>query len=232
MERPLGRREPPDFDHVDMSPLVMPGTVDYVNRSLTPPGYRELYDQAGEPSACGWSVSWMCSVMNRKPYDGSWLYHRAREVDGMPPGEGTTLRAAARVVSTEGHRRIRLKTGETQVLKLWHGIKRPRWATSVDQIRTFLAGGRPVVLGIPWYREFDQPGGFVHKQGKARWIGRDGNLSEVRGGHAVMVYGALDTVNGVKLLTAWPDFPVTVMPYEVLERLLGENGEAMCPTDK
>jgi hypothetical protein len=150
----------------------------------------------------------------------------------MPPGEGTTLRACAKVVNTEGHRRVKIVTGETKPLKLWHGIKRPRWATTVDEIRTFIASGRPVVLGIPWYREFDNPGGYVTRQGQARWIARDGNLTTVRGGHAICVYGALDSVQGVKMLTAWRGFPAIVMPYEVLERVLGENGEALCPTDR
>jgi hypothetical protein len=41
---------------------------------------------------------------------------------------------------------------------------------------------RPVVLGINWYKEFDNP----TKDSKNRWwIARDGRLTTVRGGHCV-----------------------------------------------
>jgi len=36
----------------------------------------------------------------------------------------------------------------------------------------------PVVIGINWYTAFDTPGA-------GNWIGRDGNLGSVRGGHAI-----------------------------------------------
>lgn len=41
----------------------------------------------------------------------------------------------------------------------------------------------PVVLGINWYQAFDRP--TFDSKTRRYWIGKDGNLGRVRGGHAV-----------------------------------------------
>lgn len=43
--------------------------------------------------------------------------------------------------------------------------------------------GVPVVLGLSWYVEFDEPERF----GGRWWVARDGKLSRVRGGHCICV---------------------------------------------
>lgn len=55
----------------------------------------------------------------------------------------------------------------------------------------------PVVLGIDWYEDFDQP----VKIGVRWWIGTSNDLGNVRGGHAICALPA-----GVSDLTAWWDF--------------------------
>ena len=52
----------------------------------------------------------------------------------------------------------------------------------------------PVVLGVNWYVEFDQP----QRDDRQRWwIARDGNLTRIRGEHCVCLlpYGARDPIS-------------------------------------
>ena len=52
----------------------------------------------------------------------------------------------------------------------------------------------PVVIGVNWYSAFDSP----TRDGTRWWIGRDGNLGHVRGGHAVCLEPA-----GRRDLASW-----------------------------
>jgi hypothetical protein len=152
-------------------------------------------------------------------------------VDEWPdtnPGDnnGTSVRAAMDVLRKIGHVRIyRDKPIEPSLVE---GISENRWATSVDQIRTAISQGIPVTLGINWYSNFDEP---VKKDG-SYWIGL-GKLGEVRGGHAVCIYRASDRLQAVGIVNNWGvQYPLTLMPYKILERLLEEYGEATLVTDR
>lgn len=54
----------------------------------------------------------------------------------------------------------------------------------------------PVVIGVNWYSAFDKPTAATPRS--PWWIGRDGNLGSVRGGHAVVLVPF-----GVDEPTAW-----------------------------
>jgi hypothetical protein len=54
----------------------------------------------------GFGVSRLATHLNKKLYDGRWLYHEAQKIDSRP-GEnyvGTTVRAGLDVLRKRGHR--------------------------------------------------------------------------------------------------------------------------------
>ncbi|MGW0196580.1 hypothetical protein [Nonomuraea sp. NPDC003201] len=233
-ERPLGRRVPQDWRHVERYPYasVAPQTVPDVERALPLPDFRRQYDQQREGACVGFSSSWAMSILNRPLYDARWLWDRAKEIDEWPdtnPGDnqGTSVRAAMDVLREQGH--CRLFRGRRKEAALTDGIAANRWASTVDEIRTSIAYGTPVVLGCNWYADFDTP----REQGKeGPWIGR-GDLGRVRGGHAICVYRASDRLQAVRLVNSWGlDYPLVWMPYTTLQRLIDENGEATLVTDR
>jgi len=231
---PLGRRVPADWRHVERYPYsaVAPETVTTVRRALPLPRYRLIYDQQREGACVGFSSSWMMSILNRPLYDARWLWGRAKEVDEWPetnPGDnqGTSVRAAMDVLRDEGHRRIR--RGTSQPVSPAEGILENRWASTVDEVRTCIASGTPVVLGCNWYSNFDTPRPHA---GDGDWIG-EGPLGNVRGGHAICIYRASDRRQAVRLVNSWgARYPLVWLPYPVLERLMHEDGEVTLVTDR
>ncbi|MCR4443198.1 MAG: hypothetical protein QHH10_12970 [Peptococcaceae bacterium] len=229
----LGRIVPSDWKHVERYPYaaVSPGTVASVERALDLPAYREKYDQKSEGACVGFASSWMMSILNRRFYDARWLWSRAKEVDEWPetnPGDnnGTSVRAAMDVLRTTGH--VRILRSVCKPPSLEEGIAENRWARTVDEVRTVIAAGVPVTLGVNWYSNFDVP----QKVGGSYWIGL-GNLGYIRGGHAVCVYRASDRMQAVGIVNNWgKEYPLVLMPYEVLGRLLQEYGEATMVTDR
>lgn len=228
----LDRRIPTDWEHQDRYPLraVMPTSVATVERALRLPPFRARMDQGNEGACVGWSWSWAMSILNQRFYDARWLYHQAQSVDEWP-GEsydGTSVRAGGDVLRDLGH--CRLLKGVTSVPDLADGIAANRWVTSIDDIRTAIATGLPVVLGINWHRSFFAP---IRDSPKDDWwIGR-GDLGRVAGGHAIAAYGASDKRQAIKLVNTWGlNYPVVWLPYTTLQRLLDEDGEGAVPTDR
>ena len=234
----LGRRTSSNFDHVGrrsfrafMPPSGAPFTVE--RRLDLPTQYRLWYDQGKEGACVGYAFSWMMSVLNRRKYVAMKLYAEAQardEWDDTPPESGTSLIAAATVLLTMGH--WRFFRGFERIVGFQEGIAEMRWATTVDEIRMALNLGTPVVIGVNWYRNFDSPVWKGQAVTGGWWIG-EGDLGRLRGGHAICVYGASDAKQAVKLVNSWgADYPNVWLPYETLDRLLRENGEACLVTDR
>lgn len=235
---PLGRKTPTDWKHVERYPLaaVLPTAPAAVERVLTLPPYRAWYDQ-GQTSACvGYSASWLMSILNCRPsdghkYDAKWLWEQAKAVDEWPdtnPGDnnGSSVRAAMDVLRQQGH--VRVRYGVDKPCDPAEGIAANRWATSVDQIRAAIASGVPVNVGTSWYEGMFQP-----EQRKREWWLPDGNLGQLAGGHAWVIYGASDARQAFKGTSSWGTaFPLFWVSYALLGRLLGESGEAAVVTDK
>lgn len=242
----LGRRTPEDFNHVEKYPFaaVQPLTAVSVNRSLRLPGFHSTWDQGREGACVGFGTSMMMSILNEaqsraavtKPYthryDPWWLWDRAKEVDYWPdtnPGDsnGTSVSAACDILRTKGHRRI--VSGKTLPEAVGEGISTNRWAGSVDEVRTALSMGIPCSIGVNWYTAFDNP----TYDGSRYWIGKDGNLGSIRGGHCVCIYGAWDKYQAVRIKNSWgSSYPLVWMPYSVLQRLINESGEVTLVTDR
>jgi hypothetical protein len=233
VRRGLGRRAPEDRKHIEKYPFAALGlpTPASVERTLPLLPYRRAYDQGDTHGCVGYSASWMMSLLNRRLYAPRWLWNEAKLVDPFAdsqPGDAseTTVRAAMDVLRAQGHRRI--YGGRELQPRRSDGITENRWALTVDQIRTSLSHGTPVVLGIDWYRSFNQP----ERAGREWWIGR-GRLGKRLGGHAVCVYRASDQLQAVGIVNSWgPEYPLTLLSYDLLERLLNEGGEATLVTDR
>ncbi len=239
----LDRRIPSDWKHVELHPAwkLIEQTVATVERRLPiPSGIRAWYNQGNEGACVGFGTSQSLTIQmsmlsgHLMKYDAEWLYLQAQLVDEWPetpPEEGSSVRAAMDVLRKIGAMLVRYGhklPGE--------GIASNQWATTVDEMRTAIANGQPVTLGINWYDNFDNP---VHK-GREYWIG-EGDLGRVRGGHCLCECGASDdreaflwsnSWGALKLAKGkWPDnwaggYPLVWVPYRTVERLLNEYGEA------
>ena len=234
----LGRLVPPDFEHAQKYAYrgILAATVTQsVERTLALPRYRDKYLQGTSNACVGFSNSWMMSILNRRYYDAMWLWQRAKQIDGWSGNDGpndnngTYLRSGLDVLRVEGHRH--LFRGVTREPDMNEGIKANRWAADVDEIRTAIADGTPVVLGINWYGTFSTPSQHAGRN----WIGRGAPStwgSRPRLGHAICAYGASDRYQAFKLVNTWGNWPLVYMPYETVEQLLSEDGEAAVVTDR
>jgi hypothetical protein len=170
------------------------------------------------------------SILNRQLYHAPHLYVAAQAIDeweDTPPEEGTSVRAGCDVLRQVGHWR-RIAGGKVLPADMRHGIHENRWATSVDELRECIFKGIPFVLGINWYAAFSRP----TLRGREYWIG-DGHLGRVVGGHAICGYAASDKRQAFKLTNSWGmDFPLTWVSYELVQRLLNEDGEAALIVDR
>jgi hypothetical protein len=233
----LGRREPPDWKHVEKYPVrrlvAFAETVSVVNKSLDlgPATWRTFYDQGQEGACCGFSASWMMSIRNRRRYAARWLYLEAQNVDewgDTPPEEGTSIRATCDVLRDKGHRRVR--ASKEYDVALSDGIEANRWATTVDEVRTAIANDNPVVFGINWYSKFSEP--QWDASSRRWWIGK-GDLGSIRGGHGICCFAARDRYQAVGLVNTWGlSYPLVWVPYNTIQRLIDENGEAALITDR
>lgn len=218
----------------------MPQTVETVEKTLIAPSRLAVYmDQQREGACVGASLTWMMAVLNaHEPGPAKYrffaLYRRAQETDefsSTPPAPGTSVRAGCDILRREGHTRFTRKQDDPWA---WDpepglGIAANRWAGSVDELRTSISLGIPFVLGLNWYRAFDNPTTYRSES----WIGREAVWGAVRGGHAICGYAASDTRQAFKLVNTWGlRYPRVWIPYTAVERLLEEEGEGVVVTDR
>jgi len=259
-QRALGRLEPTDFEHVEKYPYsaVAPVTVASVERVLRLPWWHWTHDQGREGSCVGHGVSMERAITNiaqaraaqiyaGRRYNPLDVWNEAKKRDEWPdtnPGDdnGTSVRAAYDVCRTIGLRRVRYMTMGGDGVPVPHGekprdaaegISRNRWATDVDEVRTGIANGVPVSIGVNWYSDFDGPQAKPSPSGTTEmWIG-EGDLGRVRGGHCVCIYGASDQRQAFKVKNSWGrEYPLVWLPYATLGRLIGEHGEVAIVTDR
>lgn len=219
---------------MDAYPLQLPSTVESAERVLRfSRPWREFYDQGYEGSCVGFSSSEMMTYLNRRRFDARWLWNEAKKIDPWPdtnPGDdnGTSVAAAMDVLRTQGH--IALKRGVPQAVNPDWGIKENRWATTVDEIRSSIQNGVPVVMGTHWYRDFDRP---VQRDNGEWFCGQENwQKSGVRGGHAYMLNAVSDRRQAFRTPNSWgAEHPEVWIPYSVIDVLLGQAGESTLITD-
>jgi hypothetical protein len=132
------------------------------------------------------------------------------------------------ILRSQGH--VYVKRGVAQTPSTQWGIDENRWATSVDEIRTSIAKGVPVVMGTWWFGDFDEP---VQKESGEWFCGQTNwKQTERRGGHAYMLNAASDRRQAFRTPNTWGiNWPQVWIPYEVIEELLAMYGEATLVTD-
>ncbi|MEN3313212.1 MAG: hypothetical protein V7645_2541, partial [Actinomycetota bacterium] len=92
----------------------------------------------GVHNCVGFGISRLTSQLNRKLYDGFWLYHEAQRIDEWPGEDydGTSVRAGLDILRKRGH--CEIDNGNTKPEAIGEGIKANRWARSVDDVLTTL----------------------------------------------------------------------------------------------
>jgi len=241
---------------------IAPTAVTTVEETLRLPYWHATHDQGYTGSCVGHASAFERAVTNSaqnrvarifrggRRYDPLHIWENAKAFDEWPdtnPGDdnGTSVRAAYDVLRNQGARVIRgtgikLDTaGRPEVIDTKNapdpneGVETNRWAQNSDEIRTAIANGLPVVIGISWYSNFDNPISVRGRFGRSEyWIGQ-GDLGRIRGGHAVCLYGASDRRAAFKMKNSWgKDYPLVWLPYSTMDRLLNEYGEACLVVDR
>ena len=99
-----------------------------------PDAWWDFYDQGAEGACVGFGISRLTSQLNRKLYDGFWLYHEAKKIDEWPARTTTArrVRAGLDILRKRGH--CEINEGVTGPEAIGEGIKANRWARSVDDV--------------------------------------------------------------------------------------------------
>lgn len=239
----LGRRTPDNWEHVEKYPLraiAEPVSNFTVNNILALPTWHAKHNQGQEGSCVGHGKAMTLAILNTiqrrnagtlpytQRYNPFWIWNRSKERDEWSdtnPGDnnGTSVNASCSVVRDLGAPKW---GSETPYLN--YGIHAYRWATDVDMMRQCLAFGVPITIGVDWYTNFDNPVGG----GTSIYIGK-GDLGRRRGGHSVCIYGASDRRQAFRIKNSWgSEYPLVWMPYETMEKLLNDGGEAAIITDR
>lgn len=250
MTKPLGRLQPPDFDHVGAYPLtaliadpahelaIPPAGTE---KSLGLPWWWRQHDQGQEGACVGFGASAMMSITNHAQrlretgkdvtyrYDARWLYLESQLIDDWdetPPEEGTSVRAACDILRDRGHRRV--QRGVVGAEHLAHGISTNRWARSVDELRAAIYAGLAVAIGISWYSSYDTPE-LINGELWRRWKPN----AFVRGGHCTCLYRFSDRRQAFREMNSWGEAqPPVWVSYADIERGLVEYGEFTVITDR
>jgi len=121
---------------------------------LNTEAHRIFYNQGEEGACVGFGHSRAQTILRGTLFDAFWLYDEARKVEGTyPDGEGSTCRAACKVLQTIGHREqvgqevCTRDVGDGPV-KTTLGISAYRWATTADEVLAALA--RPNAQAVPF----------------------------------------------------------------------------------
>lgn len=253
-----GRLRPPNFDHVESHPFgaVAPETVAKAERTLALPSWHWSHDQGRQGSCVGHGTAMERAITNEaqnraaalkqpgRRYDPLHIWNEAKRIDPWPdtnPGDdnGTSVSAAYDVLRTLGPRRCQIRFDAAKQTPVPYnekpaspaeGVAVNRWATSVDEIRTALAAGMPVAIGIDWPDVFDTP---VSADGAWWLIAPGANVPKATVGHCVCLYGVSDRRQAFKVKNSWGRFyPLAWLPYAAMGALLERAGEAALVTDR
>jgi hypothetical protein len=227
-----GRKLPTDFTHVDKYPARLGSSVESVEKFLPySDAWRKFYNQNGYNACVGFGESQAVSIIDRYSFMALWLYREALKIDEWPgeADEGTSLRAGFDVLRTQGH--IRHHKLLPDVPELKYGIEANHWATSVDEIRTAISKGIPVVMGTNWYSRFSKQYLQETRNGAIKEYrvvpGANNSYGFNMGGHCWTIIAASDKRQSFQTPNSWGmSYPRTWFSYELVHKLLTEYGEA------
>lgn len=172
----------------------------------------QVLDQGSEGSCVGhaWAHELLAEPVAVQAIDHLYavaIYLDAQRIDEWPGEDysGTSVLAGAKTVQTR-----ELITGY-------------RWAFGLQDVLDTLGTLGPVVLGCSWLTGMDWPD-------ENGWIKADGDR---RGGHAILIRGVNFEDRYVTLHNSWgPGWGLegtAKLPFDDLDRLLGEGAEACVP---
>lgn len=177
----LGRLYSPDArDAGYPMSLVQPAKAESIFRLWR--YWRELpaLDQGQTPQCVGFSwKQWLrtAPLMTQTGVGPSEIYDMAQRVDEWKgtPHAGTSVRAAAQVMNGLGY------------------IANYLWASSPEELTTWVLTKGPVIVGTNWTQGMFDPdrGGTVHPTGP------------IAGGHAYLITGANKITKKYRLLNSW-----------------------------
>lgn len=133
-----------------------------------------FYDQGAEGACVGFGWSRCMSILNQELYAARWLWDRGKETDEWPdtkPGDdnGTSVRAAGDVLSKMGHVDWKDEYADDDYTEregyradAADGVRRFRWARSVDDVHRALGNERADELGaVPFLNSWGR--GYPHR---------------------------------------------------------------------
>lgn len=175
----------------------------------------DRFDQGSKPHCVGFA--WKHFLRSRPKVRGAKIdpaviYAEAQKMDGIP-GEnydGTTVRGGA----------VYLK-------KSLGIVSTYRWAFTLEDALNGVGLVGPLVLGTNWYQGMERPAvesGVIHPTGS------------YLGGHAYLLIGYSDATERAVIQNSWGlkwgiSGGRAVLPYDDLELLLGDGGEACIATE-
>ena len=139
-----------------------------------PEEWWDFYDQGAEGACVGFGWSRCMSILNQELYTARWLWDRGKETDEWPqtnPGDdnGTSVRAAGGVLRQSGHVDWRDEYADDDASEragyqpdAVDGIRRFRWARSVNHVHRVLDNDRADELGaVPILNSWGR--GYPHR---------------------------------------------------------------------
>jgi len=236
----LGRRAPQNWQHVEKYPALRMATGPAVCERTLPLSsrWRSVYDQHDTPRCVAYSVSQERSLSERFTFDADWLYAECKQRDGIPNLDGTYVSIAYDVLREVGHRQVRI--GASREPDPRFGVERFEWARTIDEIRHAIEAGFGVVTGTNWYRKMFTP---EYRNGMYWLPSGTADIGYLDGGHAYLLNRVSDRYEAFATPNTWgradrrwnpgeEGWPVTMVPYSLMERLLREDGEAVLVVDR
>jgi len=208
-----------------LAPVKLPGKVDYT------PELSPVRDQGDEGTCVGFAaVAGMKEYQERLDYkklvilSPRFVYSECKKIDGFAESEGTTIRAAMRVLAGKGvcqekfwtyspHQKTKAKKGAVSNAIKFRVSTYAR-ILDLDELRLSLFTKGPCIIGVEVFRGMMEPGtGLVPMPGK--------NESSL-GGHAICPAGYDDKKKLIKFKNSWSDKwgqkGYGFLPYAYVER--------------
>ena len=207
--------------------IKLPKKIDYAQK-MSP-----VRDQGDEGVCVGFAVAaGMKEYQERLDYQKfvelspRFVYSESQKIDGMPKGEGTTIRAAMKVLKKTGvcqerfwpysaHQTDKPKRGVNPDAKRFRVLTYAR-ILHLDELRMSLAAKGPCVIGVGVFR-----GMMKTKTGVVPMPKKD---EETLGGHAICCVGYEDGKKLVKFKNSWSvqwgKKGFGYLPYAYIERYM------------
>jgi hypothetical protein len=249
----FGRRRPTSFEHVEKYPygVVAPATVAKVEVSLRLPRWHRTHNQAQTQSCTGHGTAMERAITNArqgfllshifptKRYDPLDIWEHAKGLDEWAdtnPGDnnGSSVNAAYAACRQFGLRPVRSmqvvadrpKPIGEKAADMQAGAQVTRWAKTIDEMRTAISNRQAVTIGTDWYSSMSTP---IQIANGEWWL--RATVGGSPDGHCTCIYGASDKRQAFRLKNSWEHWPEVWVPYSLMEKLLGDYGEAALVTD-